>query len=85
LLNAFNGIFAVIKGNYSGSLSTRAHATLTSRLTLIDEKVNIILKKLEEHGAALLLLTPRVVVLEEEERFRQKREDPPGRDASPER
>ena len=52
---------------------------------LIDEKVNIIMKMLEERGAARLLLTPRVVVLEEEEWFRQKREDSPGPDASPER
>lgn len=42
------------------------------------------MKKLEEHGAALLLLMPRVAILEEEELFRQKREDSPGPDASPE-
>ena len=41
------------------------------------------MKKLEEHGAALLLLMPRVAVLEEE-LFRQKGEDSPGPDASPE-
>lgn len=65
--------------------SAGAHATLASRLTLTDEKVNAVMKKSEEHGAALLLLMPRVAVLEEEERFREKREDPPGPDLPPER
>ncbi|MBV8358640.1 MAG: hypothetical protein JO189_11980 [Deltaproteobacteria bacterium] len=57
-----------------------AHAVFVSRLTLMDEKVSIVMKKSEELGATLLLL-PWLAVLEEEERFRQKRENPHSPDA----
>jgi hypothetical protein len=80
------GFFWWFFRDYLGRLQTRtdnlidhfSQFKLAGRLTLIDEKVNVAMKKSEEHGTALLLLMPRVAVLEEEEQLRQKREDPPG-------
>jgi len=36
---------------------------LASRLTLVDEKFNVVVKKSEKHDAALLLVMPSVAVL----------------------